>query len=52
MAHRIGSSRRFVASYAGPKRVLEYDTDHYVDFTSAQPDLQRSLEEWLLVRSA
>lgn len=38
---------RFVAPYAGPKEVVEYDTDHYVDFTSAQPDFERRLEAWL-----
>jgi alpha-beta hydrolase superfamily lysophospholipase len=40
--------RSFVGSYAGPKRLLEYDTDHYVDFTNARPEFERELEAWLL----
>jgi alpha-beta hydrolase superfamily lysophospholipase len=39
---------RFFASYAGPKELVEYDTDHYVDFTSARPDLERRLAAWVL----
>jgi alpha-beta hydrolase superfamily lysophospholipase len=38
----------FFEPYAGPKELVEYDTDHYVDFTSARPALERSLEEWVL----
>ena len=37
-----------VDTAAGPKRVLEYDTDHYVDFTNARPEFERELEAWLL----
>ena len=40
--------RRFFARYSGPKALVEYDADHYVDFTSAQPDLRRRLENWLI----
>jgi pimeloyl-ACP methyl ester carboxylesterase len=43
---------RFFAPYAGPKQLVEYDTDHYVDFTSVRPDLESRLEEWVLRRPA
>jgi alpha-beta hydrolase superfamily lysophospholipase len=39
---------RFFAPYAGPKQLVEYDTEHYVDFTSVRPDLESRLEEWVL----
>jgi alpha-beta hydrolase superfamily lysophospholipase len=39
--------RTFVTRYRGPLRVLEYDTDHYVDFSAARPALLRDIEEWL-----
>ena len=39
---------KFVARYRGPKRVVEVDTEHYVDFTEHQPPLAREVEEWLL----
>jgi alpha-beta hydrolase superfamily lysophospholipase len=37
----------FATRYGGPLRVLEYDTDHYVDFSAARPALVRDIEEWL-----
>jgi alpha-beta hydrolase superfamily lysophospholipase len=42
---------RFFEPYAGPKELVEYDTDHYVDFTSAQPELERRLAAWVLRQS-
>jgi hypothetical protein len=39
--------QRFVARYAGPKAVVEYDTEHYVDFTGARPEFRSRLESWL-----
>jgi len=44
--------RRFVARYAGPKALVEYDADHYLDFTSAQPAFRQRLETWLLDEQA
>jgi alpha-beta hydrolase superfamily lysophospholipase len=43
---------RFFAPYAGPKEIVEYDTDHYVDFTGARPDFERRLEAWVLEDAA
>jgi alpha-beta hydrolase superfamily lysophospholipase len=40
--------RRFFARHPGPKQLVEYDAEHYVDFTSAQPAFRRDLEVWLL----
>ena len=40
--------RQFLGAYMGPSRLLEFDTDHYVDFTSARPAVARELEKWLL----
>lgn len=42
---------KFVARYPGPKRVVEVDTEHYVDFTEHQPTLAREVEEWVLAHS-
>ena len=39
--------RGFVAPYAEPKELVVYDTDHYVDFTSARPELARKLDAWI-----
>jgi alpha-beta hydrolase superfamily lysophospholipase len=39
---------RFIARYAGPKQLVEYESDHYVDFTDAQPDFERRLAAFLL----
>jgi len=39
----------FVESYPGPKQVVEYDTDHYVDFSDARAAFERQLEQWVLV---
>jgi alpha-beta hydrolase superfamily lysophospholipase len=44
--------RRFVARYPGPKELVEYDAEHYVDFTSARPGFRRDLEAWLLAEHA
>lgn len=44
--------RNFVAPYAGPKELVEYDTDHYVDFTRARPDLERRIAAWVLREQA
>lgn len=41
--------QHLVAPYRGPVAVVEYDTDHYVDFTHARPALGRKLEEWMLM---
>jgi alpha-beta hydrolase superfamily lysophospholipase len=38
----------FFAPYSGRKELLEYDTEHYVDFTDAQPDFASRLQEWIL----
>jgi pimeloyl-ACP methyl ester carboxylesterase len=43
--------QKFVARYPGPKRVVELDTEHYVDFTEHQPTLAREVEEWVLAHS-
>ncbi len=42
---------KFVARYPGPKRVVELDAEHYVDFTEHQPTLAREVEEWVLAHS-
>jgi pimeloyl-ACP methyl ester carboxylesterase len=39
---------RFFTPYAGPKRLVEFDTEHYVDFTNAQPAFEQALAAWLL----
>jgi alpha-beta hydrolase superfamily lysophospholipase len=39
--------RSFVARYPGPSRVLEYDVEHYVDFTDARWAFARELERWV-----
>jgi alpha-beta hydrolase superfamily lysophospholipase len=39
---------RFYARYAGPKQVVEYESDHYVDFTDEQPELARRLAAFVL----
>ena len=44
--------RDFFAPYAGPKQLVEYDTDHYVDFTRARAELERTLATWLLRQQA
>jgi alpha-beta hydrolase superfamily lysophospholipase len=44
--------RRFFAGYAGPKELVEYDTDHYVDFTSARPDFEQEVAAWILGENA
>lgn len=38
-----------VGPYQGPTEVVEYDADHYVDFTNARHALGRKLEEWIHV---
>jgi alpha-beta hydrolase superfamily lysophospholipase len=42
---------RFFEPYAGPKELVEYDTDHYVDFTDARPDLECRIAAWVLRHS-
>lgn len=42
---------RFFEPYSGPKELVEYDSDHYVDFTEARPDFERRLAAWVLRRS-
>jgi alpha-beta hydrolase superfamily lysophospholipase len=44
--------RRFVTPYAGPKQLVEYDTDHYVDFSDARPAFARLIQHWVLETSA
>jgi alpha-beta hydrolase superfamily lysophospholipase len=39
---------RFYARYRGPKQLAEYDSDHYVDFTAAQPELARRIAAFVL----
>ena len=43
--------QKFLARYPGEVRVVEFDTDHYVDFTEYQPTLAREAEEWVLAHS-
>jgi alpha-beta hydrolase superfamily lysophospholipase len=42
---------KFVARYPGPVKVVELDSEHYVDFTEHQPTLAREVEEWVLTHS-
>jgi alpha-beta hydrolase superfamily lysophospholipase len=37
-----------VEAWAGAKRVIEYDAEHYVDFSPARPALAREIRAWLL----
>lgn len=41
----------FVARYRGPIEVVEFDTEHYVDFTDQQPALASAVIGWLQARS-
>jgi alpha-beta hydrolase superfamily lysophospholipase len=41
----------FVAKYRGPTEVVEFDAEHYVDFTDQQAALASTLIEWLRERS-
>lgn len=51
LVDNVAIRERFFEPYAGPKELVEYDTDHYVDFTSAQPELERRLAAWVLRQS-
>ncbi|MEE8525544.1 MAG: alpha/beta fold hydrolase [Thermoanaerobaculia bacterium] len=42
----------FVARYPGPIEVVEYDAEHYVDFTEHQVALAGMVEEWVLAHSS
>ena len=44
--------KRFVANYPGPVEVVEYDEEHYIDFTAARPEFARDLTAFLLKHSA
>jgi len=40
-------SSSFFETWSGPRRLIRYDVDHYVDFTEARSELARDLERWL-----
>ncbi len=42
----------FVHNYKGPIRVVEYDAEHYIDFTSFQPELADEIVLWITQRSS
>ena len=42
---------KFVARYPGPVRVVELDTEHYVDFSEHQPALAAEVEAWVLAHN-
>ena len=43
-----GAIRRFfLASYRGPRRLVEHDVDHYIDFTEARWALAREIGLWV-----
>ena len=42
-----GIRRSFLARHPGPQRLVEYDVEHYVDFTSARAAFAREVELWL-----
>jgi pimeloyl-ACP methyl ester carboxylesterase len=42
-----GIRRSLLAGHAGPRRLLEYDVEHYVDFTSARSAFARELDRWI-----
>jgi len=37
----------FFAPYPGRKQLVEFDTDHYVDFTESRPDFATRVQEWI-----
>ena len=41
----------FVGNYKGPCRVVEYNAEHYIDFTEYQSELAREVASWIISES-
>ena len=41
----------FVGNYKGRSRVVEYDAEHYIDFTKYQSELAQEVASWIIRES-